>query len=184
MREEPDLRGFDRQAGGSGMRVYHGSMVVVEKPLLLAPNLTLDFGPGFYTATNEDQARSFARKVYERALPARPGAGRFVSIYQVDYERLEKELSALRFTFPDAAWFDFVWANRRGRWAGRQYDAIHGPVANDTIYRCLIGYEAGLFSREETIERLKTRRLYDQMAFATEKALSFLHYEGYEEARA
>ena len=161
------------------MNVYHGSDVIVERPRLLFPNRTLDFGPGFYTTTSQKQAEDFARKVYERELPNRTGKGKFVSIYNIDYEKIKKELNVLYFKAPDASWFDFVMANRGDTYEGAQYDVIHGPVANDMVYRCLIGYQAGLYTKEETIERLKVRKLYDQVTFATEKSLSFILYEGF-----
>ena len=44
------------------MLVYHGSNVTVEKPRLITPNRALDFGNGFYTTTNLEQAISFAQK--------------------------------------------------------------------------------------------------------------------------
>jgi hypothetical protein len=91
---------------------------------------------------------------------------------------MKKELAILRFETPDVSWFDFILANRGGIYEGPRYDVIYGPVANDTVYRCLVGYQAGLYTKEETIERLKVCELYDQMTFATETALSFLCYEG------
>jgi hypothetical protein len=163
------------------VKVFHGSNVVVKNPKLLVSNRTLDFGLGFYTTTNQRQAEDFARKVYEREITKVTGSGRFVSVYNVDYECMRRELSVLRFEAPDGAWFDFVMANRGGLYEGSRYDVIYGPVANDTVYRCLVGYQAGLYTKEETIARLKVRKLYDQMTFATEKALSFLCYEGYAE---
>jgi hypothetical protein len=161
------------------MKVFHGSNVIVENPKLLRPNRTLDFGSGFYTTTNRQQAEDFARKVYDREFLRGAGGGRFVSIYNVDYADMQRELALLRFEAPDAAWFDFVLANREGVYEGHRYDVIYGPVANDTVYRCLVGYQAGLYTKEETIERLKVRRLFDQMTFATEKSFSFLNYENY-----
>ena len=41
------------------MVVYHGSNVVVKEPKILKPNRELDFGNGFYTTTNLDQAIAF-----------------------------------------------------------------------------------------------------------------------------
>ena len=38
------------------MILYHGSNVVVEQPEILKPSHALDFGPGFYTTLNRDQA--------------------------------------------------------------------------------------------------------------------------------
>ena len=43
------------------MTVYHGSNVEVHEPKILKPNRELDFGNGFYTTTNIDQAIAFAR---------------------------------------------------------------------------------------------------------------------------
>ena len=45
------------------MIVYHGSNMVVDHPRLVRQNRTLDFGYGFYTTFNKDQAVNFAEKV-------------------------------------------------------------------------------------------------------------------------
>ena len=42
------------------MILYHGSNVIVEQPKLIRQNRYLDFGFGFYTTTNRDQAVNFA----------------------------------------------------------------------------------------------------------------------------
>ena len=65
------------------MIIYHGSDVVVERPILLTPKRTLDFGPGFYTTTNKEQAISFARKVMIR----NDSQIKAVSMYDIDFER-------------------------------------------------------------------------------------------------
>lgn len=49
------------------MILYHGSNVTVEHPMLIKQNRHLDFGFGFYTTTNRDQAVNFAGKVAERS---------------------------------------------------------------------------------------------------------------------
>ena len=48
------------------MILYHGSNVIVDKPMLIRQNRTLDFGSGFYTTTNRNRAVSFAAKVTEQ----------------------------------------------------------------------------------------------------------------------
>lgn len=73
---------------------------------------------------------------------------------------------------------DFVYSNRQGIYNGKQYDMIIGAVADDTIYRVFSLYEAGYLDREETIERLKVRNLYNQVTFCTEKSLTYLNYIG------
>jgi len=156
------------------MIVYHGSDVVVEKPVLLTPKHTLDFGAGFYTTTNEKQAVNFAHKVMLR----NGSQTKAVSMYEIDFAEMECTLEVLKFDAPNADWLDFVFANRQGIYYGKQYDVILGAVADDTIYRVFGLYEAGLLTREETIMRLKVRKLYDQMTFCTDKSLSSLRYIG------
>jgi hypothetical protein len=82
------------------------------------------------------------------------------------------------YTSVDADWLDFVFANRQGIYNGKQYDIVIGAVADDTIYRVFSLYEAGLLTREETLKRLKIRKLFDQVTFCTEKALEQLRYIG------
>ena len=44
------------------MKVYHGSLDVVEHPIILNPNRSLDYGKGFYTTTSEKQAREWVER--------------------------------------------------------------------------------------------------------------------------
>jgi hypothetical protein len=165
------------------MTLYHGSDQIIEIPELRPSIRTLDFGQGFYTTTNKEQAVNFAVKVYDRST--REGAapkGKLISIYEADYEKMKRELDILRFESADDEWLDFVLANRRNYYEGKRYDIIYGPVANDTIYRTLIAFESETLSKEETIAKLKVRQLFDQMTFTTERALSFLKYSGFMEA--
>jgi len=37
----------------------------------------------------------------------------------------------------------------------------------------------GILSKPETIARLKTRQLFDQLAFASERSFPFLNYSGF-----
>jgi hypothetical protein len=64
------------------MILCHGSDVVVEKPILIEQRRTLDFGAGFYTTTNKEQAINFAQKVQER----RSSANKFVRKSTVPFE--------------------------------------------------------------------------------------------------
>jgi len=164
------------------MTLYHGSDQIIKSPELRPSTRTLDFGSGFYTTTNKEQAEDFAVKVYNRSIRAggTPN-GMFVSIYEADYEAMQTELDILRFESADEEWFDFIIANRRSIWQGKKFDIIYGPVANDTIYRTLITFETGELTKYETIARLKVRKLFDQMTFATERSISFLKYTGFME---
>ena len=154
------------------MIIYHGSNVTVEEPKILTPNRYLDFGAGFYTTTNYDQALNFAGKVTMRKKCGRST----VNIYELDESIFEK-VNVLNFESADEAWLDFVSDNRSGidRTAG--YDLICGPVADDDVYQTLILYSTGVYTKEQTIEALKIKKLYNQYVFTTDRALSFLTFK-------
>ena len=48
------------------MTLYHGSDQIIKTPEIRLSVRTLDFGQGFYTTTNKEQAVDFAIKVYNR----------------------------------------------------------------------------------------------------------------------
>lgn len=156
------------------MILYHGSNLTVSKPMLVAQNRFLDFGYGFYTTTNKTQAIGFADKVTKRRKEGLPT----VSIYEINEEKAFAECSVLRFDAPDEAWLDFVSDNRTGIYSGKLYDFIYGPVANDDVYTTFTLYTSGVLTKEQTIETLKVKKLYNQLVITSEKALSFLKFIG------
>ena len=154
------------------MILYHGSNVEVCEPKILKPNRELDFGNGFYTTTNRDQAIEFAKRV-----TANRGVGAAtVTEYSIDESVAFPLCSVVKFDGVCDAWLDFVCDNRDGAYVGPQYDFAFGPVANDDVYRTLYLYRAGEIDREETFKRLKVKTLYNQLVFATPLALSFIRF--------
>lgn len=156
------------------MILYHGSNMVVSEPKLIQQNRFLDFGFGFYTTTNKSQTISFADKVYKR----RGGGDKVVSIYEFDEQTAFEECSLLRFDAPDEAWLDFVSENRSGNYEGKTYDLVYGPVANDDVYTTFTLYSAGVLTKEQTLETLKIKKLYNQLVLTSERALGFLRFIG------
>lgn len=53
---------------------------------------------------------------------------------------------------------------------------IIGAVANDDVYRTLQVYSAGLLTKEQALEMLKIKKLFNQYVFATQEALQFLKF--------
>ena len=49
-------------------------------------------------------------------------------------------------------------------------------MADDRLYKVLSGYEDGTYDVDETIKRLKTYVLANQISFHTEEAISLLRY--------
>ena len=97
--------------------------------------------------------------------------------------RLHKILDRPWFSAPDEEWLDFVSAHRNGTYDGEQYDLIIGAVANDDVYRTLQVYSTGLLTKEQALEALKVKKLFNQYVFATEKALGYLKFIGWEEVQ-
>lgn len=155
------------------MILYHGSNVTVDYPKFIRQNRYLDFGFGFYTTTNREQAVNFARKVTDR----RKIGAATLNIYSIDEIVAFKDCSLLRFETPDEAWLDFVAANRQGIYQGKQHDLIYGAVANDDVYRTITLYMTGVLDKEQTLAALKIRKLFNQLVFATETSLKYLHFE-------
>ena len=156
------------------MILYHGSNMIVSQPKLVPQNRYLDFGYGFYTTTNKEQAAAFAQKVSKRRRSGRPT----VNTYEFDKEQAFAECSVLQFESADEAWLDFVAANRAGMYQGPLYDYVFGPVADDDVYTTFILYSAGILTKEQTVETLKIKILYNQLVLTSEKALSYLKYTG------
>lgn len=156
------------------MILYHGSNVTVSEPRLVEQNRYLDFGYGFYTTTNKTQAIGFADKVTKR----RKSGERTVSIYEIDEGTAFAECSILKFESANEAWLDFVSENRSGNYSGEAYDVIYGPVANDDVYTTFTLYTAGVLTKEQTLEALKVKKLYNQLVLTSEKALSYLKFVG------
>ena len=156
------------------MILYHGSNLIVSEPKLVPQNRFLDFGYGFYTTTNKKQALGFADKVTKRRKNGTPT----VSIYEIEEVKAFVECSILQFETPNEEWLDFVSDNRAGKYKGTAYDFIYGPVANDDVYTTFALYTSGVLSKEQTIEALKVKKLYNQLVLTSEKALTYLKFIG------
>ena len=81
----------------------------------------LDFGPGFYLTSYEDQAKKWAfRKGLRQEKPS------IVNVYELK-ENLENYL-VLSFDKENNQWLDFVCACRKGEEINQSYDIIIGSV--------------------------------------------------------
>ena len=159
------------------MIIYHGSTVPVEVPQIIKSERTLDFGMGFYTTSNREQAIDWARIVANR----KKATGQFISIYEFDFEKAQKELTIIQFAEPNEEWLDFVCTNRNGKEMPNPYDIVSGPVANDRVYEVVQFYENGVYDKSEAIRRLKVDKLYSQIFFHTDKSLEYCRFTRCEE---
>ena len=161
------------------MKLYHGSNQIIKVPDLNKSRKFLDFGSGFYLSTGVKQAENrakSARLFFDTGNPV-------INIY--DFDETLVNLNILKFKSADIPWLDFVIANRKGEPVS-QYDIVIGPTANDKTVLTIDQYMQGMYDRLENpkeivIQLLQPEKLEIQFLFATEKAISNLHFmEAYE----
>ena len=149
----------------------------MERPRIIEPNRTLDYGSGFYTTCAENQAHDWA----ERKIKA-PDQVSYVNVYEFD-EKALKQLKVLWFDGPTDEWVDFVMRNRQDETYTHDYDLVYGPVANDNVYVQFGLYEQGFISKATSLAELKVYKLVDQMLFHTERALQYIRFVEAKEVR-
>lgn len=153
------------------IRLYHGSTMSVRKPSLRPGRANADFGKGFYTTSNQEQAERWAHIKQEREEAKRA----VVSIYEFDETLLDSpELNIRRFTGADEAWLYFVTDCRKSR--GHNFDLVQGPVANDKVFTTVNLFESGVLSAEAAILQLRAYKTYDQLSFHTERVIKALKF--------
>ena len=131
------------------MRLYHGSIVEVRKPSLRFGRKKTDFGRGFYTTTQAEQAENWSKIKQDRAKAPR----RIVSVYEIDDAVLSKpELKIREFHGVDEAWLNFVVESRKG--IKHDYDLVFGPVANDKVFDTIDLYFSGRMSKTDALQKL------------------------------
>lgn len=156
------------------MRLYHGGIQIVEHPQILPSDHLGDFGAGFYTTTDINQARRFVVTKCNRENEPRG----YVSIFDAPDDLLEQDygLSIKEFHRADEEWAQFVLANRKHRNFEHNYDIVTGAVANDQVYASFSLYENDFISLNELIERLKVCKLTDQLLFHSAQSLKLLKF--------
>ena len=153
------------------MKLYHGSTMAVRQPSLTFGRSNADFGKGFYTTTQFEQAERWAKIKQKREGSERA----VVSVYDFDESLLQdKEIKTRRFLGVDEAWFHFVTDCRKSRQHG--YDLVEGPVANDNVFTTVNLFESGILSAEAAILQLKAYKTYDQLSFHSEKTIGTLQF--------
>ena len=89
------------------MKLYHGSLEIVQKPGIRKSNCTLDYGSGFYTTTSFEQAEAWVKRRMDEAKQAKG----YVNVYKM-LESVPATLKQLIFHNPTEEWVDFVMRNR------------------------------------------------------------------------
>ena len=152
------------------MILYHGSNCEIEKIDFAMCKPYKDFGQSFYLTTLLTQAREMARKVADRF-----GGEPIVNAFEFDDSNLST-LNVKKFELPNREWAEFVMANRSRsqEHPADNFDLIIGPVANDDIATLFRTFAINVITIDELVQGLKSRKMNNQYAFRSEKAIAFL----------
>lgn len=148
------------------MKVFHGSIEIVEKPLVNIGRNNLDFGKGFYVTNLKAQAISWASR------PMNIGNQKFLNIYELSDKIKEKDFNVLRFDKYNKEWLDFVVGNRRGENLWQPYDMIIGGIANDRVFNTVELYSAGLITSDEALQRLEYHKPNNQICILNQDIIN------------
>ena len=151
------------------MTIYHGSNQIIQSPQLLETQRALDFGRGFYTTSDFEQAKRRA----QRTIHIRKSGEASVSCYELD-EDATTGLKILRFKQADSDRLDYIAANRENRNVKDEWDLVIGPVANDQTFPTILLYLDGCIDAQSAVRQLLPQKLRGQHTFKTEKALALL----------
>lgn len=153
------------------MLVYHTSDQCFEAPDVAHSRDALDFGKGFYVTRLREQAENYA----DRFL--KTGNDAYLHIFKFTHD------PSLRFKVFDSyneEWLDFVCGCRSGNDDYKQYDIVEGGVANDKVYRTVDLYMAGVYNKEQALDKLIYEMPNNQVCFITQRAidkcLEFIEY--------
>ena len=127
----------------NNMIVYHGSYTEVQTPDLNKCKEGKDFGKGFYTTTDIEQAIKFSKLI----------ADRYHKPFGVLNKYLLSDINNLKyyaFESTDLNWLNCIVGNRRKpyrhlaeKWA--EYDILSGKVANDDTSTVINAYLLGIY---------------------------------------
>lgn len=152
------------------MILYHGSNTEISKIDLAMCKPYKDFGKAFYLTTILQQAKEMAEKIVERF-----GGTPIVNAFEFD-EKFASDLRVKTFSSANQEWAEFVMKNRNRNSSAiiDDYDLIVGPVANDDIAMLFRTFSSGFISIDALLQGLEYRKLNNQYAFKTEKAIALL----------
>lgn len=153
--------------------VYHGSNVIVEKPLVNIGRKDLDFGPGFYLTPLFEQASKWAARIktIRRAEQA------IVNVYEYS---LPTGYNIKRFDAYNKEWLDFIVDSRAGKQPWKGFNIIEGGVADDRVIDAVEAYINGYADVEHTLRQLVYHKPNYQICILNQEVVEkFIQYQSY-----
>ncbi len=148
------------------MKVFHGSILQVDKPLVALSRPNLDFGQGFYLTDIKKQAVRWANRMAVRKM-AKP----ILNVYDFDIESVKEGYCYLQFEAYNKAWLDFIVGNRKGKMLWKSYDVVEGGVANDNVIDTVEDYIRGRMSAEAALVELSKHQPNNQICILKQEII-------------
>lgn len=152
------------------MKLYHGSNLKIENPVIFDSKRALNFGKGFYLTTDLEQAKKWSILMTRRRECGIPT----VSVFEYNDNN---NLKILRFCCANKEWLHFITNNRKMINDSNDYDVVIGPVANDNTMSVINLYLSGEYDENEALKRLLPQKLKDQVVFKTDESLEYLEFK-------
>ncbi len=146
----------------NSIKLYHGSIQVVEFPDIRIAKFNKDFYFGFYCTKIKSQATRWATRYSMKGV-----------LNEYLYTP-NNNLKVLKFEDMSEEWLDFIAHCRLGK--SHDYDIVEGPMANDTIFNYVQNFADGKISREAFWELAKFKKPTHQISFHTIRALTTLEF--------
>lgn len=139
--------------------LYHGSIEVIDSPLVNVGRGNLDFGKGFYLTDIKEQAETWASVKSRYHLDS---AG-IINCYSFDFDRAVEECRYKCFQHYDREWLRFIIACRNGERVWSEFDMIEGGVANDRVIDTIEAFTAGLMDEQRALGELSRHQPNNQI---------------------
>ncbi len=144
------------------VKIYYGSNVKIETPMIIKGKYAKDFGEGFYCTILEKQAIKWASK-YETPV---------LNVYEYTPNN---NLKIKEFEDMSEEWLDFIIDSRNGK--KHDYDIVIGAFVDDQIYNYITDLINGAITREAFWELAKFKYPTHQIAFCTKEALNTIKFK-------
>jgi len=165
------------------MVLFHGSNMEIEQINLNRCKPYKDFGTGFYTTELEEQAINMAKRTVRLS-----GGKPYITKFSIDDAVFEdRNITRKIFNATTNEWALFVVNNRNRNFTDlnsaecnldNKYDIVIGPIANDDLRLLFDLFEDRIITIEELTDRLRYKKLSNQISFHTDKAVNMLKKTG------
>ena len=166
----------------SSLILYHGTTADFSTVNLKHCKDKKDFGKGFYTTTDINQAINLATRMQDTEINnGNVYAKAYVYMFKIDKEDLKK-FHTHNFQTASISWIDYILKNRYSEYRNQyDYDIVIGRVADVAAKRVMnlfvkrYGLKATKEQKQQLIFDLHPSNLTDQYCFKTDQSLEILN---------